>query len=89
MKNKVTFEGIVTEVRCYQRTVYLFVKCNTPAKLKGKIVRFALRDENCSSPKLAAGISVGAKASIDRTTSERGHFYIVDALDDAISADII
>lgn len=89
MKNKVTFEGIVTEVRCYQRTVFLFVKCNIPAKLNGKIVRFSLHDANCSSPKLAAGMSIGAKASIDRTTSERGHFYIVDALDEAIAADII
>ena len=94
-KEALSFSGIVTDVRTFQDTVYLFVKCSAPAKVEGRIVRFRLDKDNCYFLSLAAGINIGAEVRIDRfrkflgNTGPSRFWYKVDAWQDAISADIV
>ena len=88
---KVTFKGIVKEVRTFKNTVYLFIKCSSPQKVKGKTVKFALNENNCDESflTLAAGINRGATAIIEKDPHCEHKYSYVDALGDAVSADII
>ena len=63
---KITFQGTVTEVRTFRESVFVFVKCDFPNKLKGKVVKFRLTEQNCSAVYEAASVAVGSLVFIEK-----------------------
>ena len=85
------FEGKLREVRCFDKTVFLFVDTLTPSSFKGKLLKFELNEFNCKRLVYAAGLMVGSDVVIEqiKKTGDTQYRYNMTASENVIPVDLL